>query len=80
MPTTRKRRSRGAASQYPAELHHVFSIGCGMNSYNQDWLKDQWRQHGRSFLDSNPNSNCFALAVYGKPESIKAKTKQPIKE
>ncbi|WP_152206795.1 hypothetical protein [Marinobacter changyiensis] len=73
MPTTRKRRSRGTANHYPAELHHVFSIGCGMNSYDQDWLEGQWRQYGRSFMDKNPNSNCFALTVYGPPESIEAR-------
>ncbi len=77
MPTTRKRRSRGVASHYPPELHHVFYMGCGMNSYNQDWLEDQWRQYGRSFMDKNPNSEPFALAVYGPPESIEpVKTKE----
>ena len=68
MPTKRTKRSRNRRG-VPAELRSVFGMGMGWNHLDAQWLREQWQQYGRAFLEGwTAERQPFALVVLGEPE------------
>lgn len=74
MPTTRKRRTRGAADGIPNELYHFFAIGTGHNplekEHGAEYLRAMWNKYGHQFLSVYPyrDGETWGEMCFGAPQ------------
>jgi hypothetical protein len=67
VPTKRTRKQRQITGSCPADLVALFGCGTGWNHLDEDWIAEQWRQHGASYLDRHGRAQCLALIWLGEP-------------